>query len=134
MWPYRTYWNWGAGSGDQDGVLIGVNMGAKWTTGTGSNENGICIDGKLFKIMEDLVWTYDLARPMAPWRVRTAFSDAMDLTLKPFYERKISLDFGLIGSRGSCVFGLWEGTLNIEDRTVGVRALPGWAEDFSHKW
>jgi hypothetical protein len=54
IWPYKTYWNWGVVTGVVDGISVGVNMGAKWTTGTLANENGICYNGKLYKIMEDL--------------------------------------------------------------------------------
>src|SRR5665811_1218394 len=38
-WPYSVRWNWGAGSGVVDGHVIGVQVGARWTDGTGSTEN-----------------------------------------------------------------------------------------------
>src|SRR5262249_30803268 len=66
LWPYRSFWNWAVCTGLQDGHRIGINMGGKWTTGTGANENAICIDGRLYKIMEDLVWDYGVATQ--PWR------------------------------------------------------------------
>ena len=134
IWPYRTYWNWGACSGVEEGVSIGVNMGGKWTTGTGSNENGICLNGRMTKVMEDLDWKYDMENPMGPWRVRTVHSGAMDMTLKPFYENAIAVNLGVLGTRGVCVFGLWEGVIEAEGQTVQIRGLPGWAEEFSHKW
>ena len=37
-WPYDIQWNWGAGSGRSQragGRVIGVQLGAKWTEGTG---------------------------------------------------------------------------------------------------
>ena len=82
IWPYRSFWNWGVATGVQDGVRIGVNVGAKWTTGTGVNENGLLIDGRLHKIMEDLRWDYDPSDWMRPWRVRAEHSGAVDLVLR----------------------------------------------------
>ena len=38
---------------------VGLNMGAKWTDGTGMNENGILLNGCLHKIHEDIVFEYD---------------------------------------------------------------------------
>ena len=70
IWPYRSFWNWGVATGCAGDVLLGVNFGAKWTTGTGSNENGILWNGRLHKIMEDLRWEYDAAE----WRSRGASS------------------------------------------------------------
>jgi hypothetical protein len=40
-WPYDVSWNWGAGSGVSEGQVIGIQVGGRWTKGTGSTENGI---------------------------------------------------------------------------------------------
>ena len=47
------------------------------------NENGVCIDGRLTKISEDLAWEYDRGAWMKPWRVRTIATDRIDLTFEP---------------------------------------------------
>lgn len=51
-WPYSRHWNWGAGSGTTDGLVIGLLLGAKWTDGTGAAENALLVDGHLHKISE----------------------------------------------------------------------------------
>lgn len=134
MWPYRSYWNWGVCTGKTGGDLVGVNIGAKWTTGTGSNENGICYNGRLYKIMEDLEWDYDMTRPMEPWRVRTKHTDMVDMTLTPFYESTTKLNLGFMGTGGTCVFGNWKGVLRFDSRKVEINDLVGWTEEFSHRW
>lgn len=134
MWPYRSFWNWGVGTGVQDRRRIGINVGAKWTTGTGANENALCIDGKLHKIMEDLVWEYDVGAPMQPWRVRSRHSDAIDLTLQPLVRHASSIDVGVLGSGGVCDFGTWTGTLVVEGQRLDIDNLIGWAEEFAHRW
>lgn len=54
-WPAEIQWNWGAGAGVmEDGRRVGIQVGARWTEGTGSTENAMIVDGKLFKISEEL--------------------------------------------------------------------------------
>jgi hypothetical protein len=134
MWPYRSFWNWGVCTGLQDGALVGVNMGAKWTTGTGSNENGILLDGRLHKVMEDLVWAYEPSNWMAPWRVRAPHSGMIDLTLTPIYAKTTGLNLGLFATGGTCVFGRWSGTVRAGGREIEITRLIGWAEEFTHRW
>ena len=67
----------------QDGHTVGLNLGEQWTDGTGMTENGVCIDGHLTKISEDLVFGYDRAAMMKPWRIRTAAAWRIDLLFEP---------------------------------------------------
>ncbi len=87
VWPEYTVWNWGSASGVQGGRTVGLNLGGQWTDSTGMTENGICIDGHLTKISEDLIFEYDHAVMMKPWRVRTAASGRIDLSFDPEFER-----------------------------------------------
>jgi len=134
VWPWRSFWNWAVCTGVQDGVRIGVNVGGKWTTGTGANENGILIDGRLHKIMEDVHWDYDPADDRRAWRVRTEHTRAVDLTLEPRYAERTSLNLGLLGTGGVCCFGRWRGRIEVDGRAIEIDGLPGWAEEFSHRW
>jgi len=134
IWPYRSFWNWGVATGVQDGMRIGVNVGGKWTTGTGVNENGLLIDGRLHKIMEDLRWDYDPSDWMRPWRVRAEHSQMVDLTLEPIVAHRSRLDLGVLASGGGCCFGRWRGTLRFDRETVPISDFLGWAEEFAHRW
>jgi hypothetical protein len=134
MWPYHSFWNWGVGTGMQGGRRIGINVGAKWTTGTGANENALCLDGRLHKIMEDLLWEYDSQSPMRPWRVRSVRSRTVDLTFQPIFEHRSKLDVGVLASGGVCVFGRWSGRIRAGGDEIDVTGLQGWVEEFSHRW
>ena len=134
MWPYRSFWNWGVATGRQGRDLIGINVGAKWTTGTGANENGICLNGRLFKIMEDLDWSYDPNDWMKPWRVKSICSEVIDITLTPFHPHSMRLSLGVISTGGFCPFGHWSGVIRPGGQEIEVRNLIGWAEEFSHRW
>jgi hypothetical protein len=109
-------------------------MGAKWTTGTGSNENGVWLDGRLHKVMEDLVWVYDPSNWKAPWRVHAPHSGMIDLTLTPAHVKTTRLNLGLLATGGTCVFGTWKGTVRAGGRELAIDALIGWAEEFAHRW
>ncbi len=134
MWPYRSFWNWGVATGWAGDDLLGVNVGGKWTTGTGSNENGILCNGRLHKVMEDLRWEYDPVHWRKPWRVVAEHSGAIDLTLEPVVAHTPRLDLGVLATGGVCAFGRWRGTVRVEERPIAVDGLWGWAEEFSHRW
>jgi len=134
IWPYRSFWNWGVATGDEDGVRIGVNLGGKWTTGTGVTENGLLVDGRLHKIMEDVRWDYDPGDWMRPWRVRADRSGMVDLTLEPHVAHRVRAGVGLLSTAGVCCFGRWHGTIRFDGRERRIRSLVGWAEEFVHRW
>jgi hypothetical protein len=134
MWPYRSFWNWGVATGWAGDHLLGVNFGAKWTTGTGANENGILCDGRLHKIMEDVRWEYDPVEWRKPWRVVAPHSGALDLVLEPVVAHTPRLNLGVLETGGVCAFGRWRGTVRVEGRALAIEGMIGWAEEFSHRW
>ncbi|MBI5283557.1 MAG: DUF2804 domain-containing protein [Chloroflexi bacterium] len=136
VWPEHTVWNWGSASGVQAGRTVGLNLGGQWTDGTGMTENGICIDGRLTKISEDLVFAYDRAAMMQPWRVRTAATDRIDLLFEPEFERASES-----GRRDSYftnahqMFGRYSGRITPDGGApVELRDLFGWIEEHEARW
>ncbi|MDY6826934.1 MAG: DUF2804 domain-containing protein [Bacillota bacterium] len=135
IWPYSSFWNWASASGTSRGHLVGLNFGAGWTDGTGMNENGICIDGVLTKISEDLVFEYNPGALMNPWRIRTAVTDKVDVTLVPFYERVARTDLVLLKSEVHQMIGHFSGRVTDSGGAVYSFAdMIGWAEEHHAKW
>lgn len=134
IWPYRSFWNWGVATGYAGDDLLGVNFGAKWTGGTGSNENGILLNGRLHKIMEDLHWDYDASEWRKPWRVAALHSGALDLVLEPVAAHTPRMNLGVLATGGVCAFGRWRGVVRAEGREIAIDGMMGWAEEFSHRW
>lgn len=134
VWPEHTVWNWGAASGVQGGRTVGVNLGGQWTDGTGMTENGICLDGRLTKISEDLIFEYDRGVRMNSWRIRTAASDSIDLVFEPEFER--------ISESGNedrymnvhQMFGRYSGRIVAGGESIELRDLFGWVEDQEARW
>jgi hypothetical protein len=122
----------GAPARDTDGRVIGIQVGGRWTDGTGSVENSLLVDGHLSKISEELVWSYDPGDWMAPWAVTGA---AVELTFTPFHLRRAVTDLKVFASRTHQCFGHWSG--RVRDDTgqwIRVDDVVGWAEDVHNRW
>ncbi len=134
-WPYRVVWNWGSASGRTGGHVVGLQFGGKWTDGTGSTENGLCIDGRLHKISEELVWEYARSDWLAPWHITSPRSDRVRLRFEPEHEKPSKLDIGVLGTEVHQCFGRWSGTVVTDaGDTVDVDGLFGWAEEARMRW
>jgi hypothetical protein len=134
-WPYRTNWNWGGGAGEgSDGHVVGLQLGGKWTVGTGATENGVIVDGRLSKVGDELEWSYSWERPDAPWTVR-APDGSIDIELTPTYVKPTDLNLGVMAMVVRQSFGTWRGTVRTDDGvTVAFDGIPGFAEECRAKW
>ncbi|MGX1694420.1 DUF2804 domain-containing protein [Microbacterium keratanolyticum] len=131
-WPYRVWWNWAAGSGVVDGRVIGLQLGSKWTDGSGSTENALVVDGRLSKISEELRWDYDANEWMRPWRIT---GDSAELTFTPFFNKSSRTNALVISSRTDQLFGVWSGWARDEHgQKIAVDGIQGFAEDVLNLW
>ncbi len=134
-WPFSSFWNWSGGSGISEGHRIGLNFGAGWTDGTGMNENGICVDGVLTKISEDLIFEYDRSNYMKPWRIKSVHSDLVDLEFIPFFERVAKTEALILGSEVHQMIGRFTGSVKDSDgKAYKISNFIGWAEDHKARW
>jgi len=134
-WPYRTTWNWGGGAGRAaDGRVVGLQVGGRWTEGTGFTENGVIVDGTLVKVGAELIWDYDWDRPLEPWRVHSP-DGALDVTLAPVHDRASRTSAVVLSQEGHQVFGRWTGTVPTPDGgALEVADLIGFAEETRSRW
>ena len=117
-----------------DGRTLGFNLGGTWTDGTGMTENGICLDGRLSKIGEDLAFVYDEADFMKPWRIRTK-SRRIDLRFVPFYERVSKAKAGVLFSEVHQMFGHYSGAVVPDTgERIAVTDGFGWIEEHKARW
>lgn len=134
-WRYRNRWNWGGGAGRADtGAVVGIQLGGKWTEGTGFTENGVIVDGRLTKIGVELDWSYDWDHPTRPWSV-AASDGSIDLVLEPRFDRHSRVEAGVLGMEVHQVFGRWSGTV-VDDTGVAHRLTDaqGFAEEARNRW
>jgi hypothetical protein len=138
-WPYRTRWNWGAAAGmvhGRDGrTRVGLQLGGRWTAGTGMTENALCVDGRLSKLSEELAWTYDRHDWLRPWTIRTPHSGRVDLTFAPVYDKVSRLQGGVVAQSVDQCFGTYAGRVVPDDGDpITVDGLFGWAEEATWRW
>ncbi|MCL4266066.1 MAG: DUF2804 family protein [Anaerolineae bacterium] len=134
IWPRHCRWNWGSASGRQNGRLLGLNLGGQWSDGTGSTENGVCVDGRLHKLSTDLIWQYDRTAFMRPWRISDP-TGRLELTFTPFLERVAASNVWLVRSEVHQMFGHYHGLITTDEgEVVAVHRLVGWAEDHVALW
>lgn len=127
-WPYRITWNWAAGSGDGRGI----QLGGRWTDGTGSTENALLVDGRIHKLSDDLAWDYDRADWLRPWRVT---GPRVDATFHPEHVRVARTELGVVGSSTHQCFGTFTGRAQSDDGAwVPLDGLVGWAEEARQRW
>lgn len=135
-WPYDVRWNWSAASGyvdDTDGRhRIGVQLGAKWTDGTGSTENALTVDGRVHKISEELAWEYSADDWLRPWRIR---GERVDATFTPFHVKSSATQLGIVATSAHQCFGHYSGWIaDGEGTRRSIEGLLGWAEDVRNRW
>ena len=126
--------NWGGGAGRCGEHVVGLQIGGKWTEGTGFTENGVIVDGKLTKLGSELRWTYDWDRPLEPWRVEDP-GGQLSLTLSPRYDKHSKVGDDDAGSETHQVFGTWSGSLTTDDGLqLEFDGIQGFAEEARQRW
>lgn len=131
-WPHEVHWNWGASCGRlTDGRVFGMQIGDKWTDGTGSVENSFLLEKKLYKISEKLKWEYDTEDYMKPWKVS---GGGLDATLTPFYDKITRIRTDRVTSNTDQAFGLFSGSFNTGSEVVHFKDIIGFAEDVTKVW
>lgn len=135
IWPYKIMWNWGTGSGIQEGHHIGFNLGGTWTDGTGMTENAIIIDGHITKLSENVDYIYDKDNLMAPWQIKTHNTNRVNLKFTPTYDRLAKTDALVLSSCVHQMIGSFSGTIMSDDGLeVHIESLAGCAEEHYAKW
>jgi hypothetical protein len=134
-WPYRTRWNWGGGAGRAaGGAVVGIQLGGKWTEGTGFTENAVLVDGRLTKLGRELRWEYDWDAPLRPWRVEDP-GGQLSLELAPRYDKHSRTETFVLGTETHQVFGSWSGWLRSDDGArLELAGLQGFAEESRSRW
>jgi len=135
VWPYNTIWNWASVSSRSKGNVFGLNMGAGWTDGTGYTENAISVNGKVYKLSEDILFKYDRNDYMKPWEIKSSTSQAVDLVFTPLYERKAVSNLLIVTSDVHQMIGKYSGKIKIGRHSeYELDGDIGWAEDHKARW
>lgn len=132
-WPYTVVRSRGAGSGVVDGVVTGLQLGGRWTDGTGSTENALLVGGRVHYLGEDLSWARPAEVPAGgPWFVT---GPRVDVRFDPFHTRVASSTLGVLSTSVDQCFGTWSGWVEGDDGARRqVDGLVGWVEEAANRW
>jgi hypothetical protein len=135
VWPRSAAWNWAMASQRVGKHRIGLNFGGKWTDGTGMTENAVFINGRMSKISEDVIFTYDEKDYMKPWRILTKFTGDVDLTFTPFFKREAKTNAKLVTSNVYQMVGYFNGAVILDDGSrLPITQMLGCVEEHKAKW
>ncbi|WP_437497037.1 DUF2804 domain-containing protein [Sorangium sp. So ce1099] len=131
LMPRRTTWRWAIAMGRaQSGERVGLNVGEGFV---GDAECALWVDGDLFPLPEGR-FTFDAARPLDPWHVRTA-DGSVDLRFIPGAAHSNHTNLGVLASEFLQPIGLSSGTVRVPDgRVLELRDVLGVAEDQVITW
>ncbi|MGK3993203.1 DUF2804 domain-containing protein [Sorangium sp. So ce1024] len=129
--PRRTTWRWALALGRaQSGERVGLNVGEGFV---GDAECALWVEGELVPLAEGR-FTFDPARPLDPWHVRTA-DDAVDLRFVPGAAHSNHTDLGVLRSEFLQPICLCSGTVRLPGgRVLELRDVLGLTEDQVITW
>jgi Protein of unknown function (DUF2804) len=129
--PRRTSWTWAFALGRaRSGERVGLNLVEGFV---GAPECAIWIDGELHPLAEGR-FTFDGARPLAPWSIQTADGSA-DLRFEPGALHVEDRDLGVVSSRYCLPVGSLSGTVRVEGRgSIEFERVLGVAEEQVVLW
>lgn len=139
VWTYNNTWYWSSLSTYlKDGSKVGFNLGYGFGDTSAASENMIFYNGKAHKT--DLV---DFGIPgdkegkpryMEDWTF-TSSDNRINLKFHPLYDRNTPMDLKLIAMLPHQVFGLFTGTLVLDDgKVIELKDELGFAEKVHNKW
>jgi hypothetical protein len=122
IWPWRTRWNWACAANE----TIAFNLGARWTDGSGTNENGYFLNGTLYPIPADVRFAFDRKRPDVPVGIT---GDDVDLLFTPIARKRARIELGLVAADLDFRVGRFMGRVG----GVEITNMLGWCEAFDAK-
>ena len=137
VWTYKNTWYWSSLNAVQDGHVIGFNLGYGFGDTSQASENMFFYDGKAYKL-DDVRMDIHMGKMgkddfMLPWIFRSRKGD-IALTFTPIYDRHSDTNALVIRSNQHQVFGKFNGTITVEEKTYEIKDLLGFAEKVYNRW
>ena len=144
VWTRDNTWYWSAAQGKQGGHRIGFNLGYGFGDTSAASENMLFVDGVAHKlgrvdfgipVLDGQAKTVgERFNLMEPWHM-TDDEGRLDLVFTPEIDRNDFMDFKAVISDQHQVFGLFLGTVVLDDGTeLHIENLRGFAEAVHNKY
>lgn len=138
VWTYDNTWYWSAACGTVGGHTFGFNLGCGFGDNSAATENMLFFDGKAHKL-EDI--SFDIPKKsdgkddfLSDWYF-TSSDGRFEATFTPTLDRKALTSLGIIMSDQHQVFGVFNGSAELDDGSViEFTDFMGFAEKVRNKW
>lgn len=132
-WTYKNRWYWGSASGYINDIPFGWNFGYGFSDRSMATENMVFYAGKAHKL-DEIKFNFNPNNYMEPWTI-TSNDDRCNLQFQPLIDRTGNTNFILLKSIQHQVFGLFSGTIILDDGTpLEIKDFLGFAEDVLNWW
>lgn len=132
-WTYQNRWYWSSASGLLENIPFGFNLGYGFSDRSPASENVLFYDGVIHKL-DEVTFHIPEDDYLLPWKV-TSSDNRLYLDFEPAVDRNSTTNFLLIQSRQHQVFGLFSGTVVLDDNSeLTLTDFPGFAEDVYNRW
>lgn len=137
VWTYKNTWYWSSMSSVIDGVKVGFNLGYGFGDTSQATENMLFYDGKAYKIEQV---TFHIPKNnkgqeqyLEPWSF-TSNDKTVELKFEPILDRYDNTNLIFLKSTQHQVFGKFSGTLRVNNKTIKINNIVGFAEKVTNKW
>ena len=137
VWTYRNTWYWSSASFEQNGRVIGWNLGYGFGDTSAASENMLFVDGKAYKL-GDIRMDIPIKRSggddfMSPWTFRSPDNN-IAMEFKPILDRHADTNLLILRSNQHQVFGLFSGYIMAGEERIEIESALGFAEKVYNKW
>lgn len=141
VWTYDNVWYWAAAQGEQDGHVVGLNLGYGFGDTSAASENMLFVDGVAHKLGDvdfgiplasDGSGSFDYLRP---WHM-TDDEGRLDLFFSPQIDRMDDINVAsVVQSNQHQVFGTLSGFVVLDDgQRMEIRELRASAEHIHNRY
>lgn len=138
VWTYRNTWYWGAGMGEQDGHVIGFNLGYGFGDTSAASENMFFLDGIAHKLGNV---TFEIPRHpdgadnfLSPWNI-SSDDGRFEGVFNPALDRASCTDLKLICSDQHQVFGILNAFVILDSgERLPISGMTCFFEKVFNKW
>ena len=140
VWTYKNTWYWSSMSGKTiDDKYIGFNLGYGFGDQNASKatENMFFYEDKAWKL-EDVTFNIPLdekgnCKFLEPWTF-TSSDDSINMTFNPIIDRNTNTNVLIIQTLQHQVFGIFNGYIKINNQTIEIKDMIGFAEKVYMKY
>jgi hypothetical protein len=138
VWTRVNTWYWGSMQTYlDDGTKFGFNIGYGFSNRKNGSENMIFVNGiahKFDEVVFHIPTKNNKDDYLSPWTF-TSNDNKFNMTFNPIIDRSDITDLGIIASKQHQVFGLFSGTVVLDDGSIiEINDKLGFAEKVYNKW